>query len=98
MRCWSTATPNGCPGAGTLAKTVVSPIAGWLAISPAKAVLTPGLSAIVAKTATEMPAILLMSILIVLPDQMPCPTGSALGSSPTRFGESLGLSCQEGAG
>jgi hypothetical protein len=31
-------------------------------------VLTPGLSPSVAKTATEVPAILLMSILIVLPD------------------------------
>src|SRR5437870_8436831 len=28
MREWSTATPNGCPGYGSVAKIVVSPIAG----------------------------------------------------------------------
>ncbi|TMF08083.1 MAG: hypothetical protein E6I37_16635 [Chloroflexi bacterium] len=33
----STATPKGWPGAGTLAKTVVSPIAGWLGVTLAMA-------------------------------------------------------------
>src|SRR5438132_5290639 len=50
MREWSTATPKGCPGYGTLAKTVVSPIAGWVD-SLARAGVIAGTNAIAPTTA-----------------------------------------------
>src|SRR2546427_6261431 len=52
MRFLSTATSNGCPGAGTLANTDVSPIAGWFVFSLARAGAMPGLSPIVARATT----------------------------------------------
>src|SRR6266550_3798586 len=51
MREWSTATPNGCPGYGTVAKTVVSPIAGRVD-SLARAGVIAGTNAIAPITAT----------------------------------------------
>src|SRR5437870_8508766 len=51
MREWSTATPNGCPGYGSVAKTVVSPIAGWVD-SLARAGVIAGTNAIAPITAT----------------------------------------------
>src|SRR2546423_3069050 len=50
MREWSTATPKGCPGYGTVAKTVVSPIAGWVD-SLARAGVIAGTNAIAPTTA-----------------------------------------------
>src|SRR2546430_10125220 len=50
MREWSTATPNGCPGYGSVAKTVVSPIAGWVD-SLARAGVIAGTNAIAPTTA-----------------------------------------------
>src|SRR6266566_6897638 len=51
MREWSTATLNGCPGYGTVAKTVVSPIAGRVD-SLARAGVIAGTNAIAPITAT----------------------------------------------
>src|SRR2546421_11477277 len=50
MREWSTATPKGCPGYGTVAKTLVSPIAGWVD-SLARAGVIAGTNAIAPTTA-----------------------------------------------
>src|SRR5438445_8753854 len=50
MREWSTATPKGCPGYGRVAKTVVSPIAGWVD-SLARAGVIAGANAIAPTTA-----------------------------------------------
>src|SRR6266550_3879261 len=50
MREWSTATPNGCPGYGRVAKTVVAPIAGRVD-SLARAGVIAGTNAIAPTTA-----------------------------------------------
>src|SRR5438105_2801214 len=51
MREWSTAIPKRCPGNGAVAKTLVSPIAGWLD-SLARAGVIAGTNAIAPTTAT----------------------------------------------
>src|SRR2546430_1995320 len=50
MREWSTATPKGCPGYGSVAKTLVSPMAGWVE-SLARAGVIAGTNAIAPTTA-----------------------------------------------